>query len=85
MSNLYENPTYEVVLSESDSEFPRPCYAVVNKATGIVEMLTFVLPEALHTAVHWDIDVTQENHLWPYKKQEEAENAKPIEEVNTLQ
>lgn len=75
MSNaaVYENDNYAVAIDRArtilieGNEF-KGGYMVYNKETGIEEFFTLCLPEALRIAVHWDIAISHENHLWPYKR-----------------
>lgn len=73
MSNLYSNATYTVrdnpersmAIEQANFE---GVYEVVNNTTGIVEFISPCYPECLRLAVHWDIAVTQDQHLWPYRQ-----------------
>jgi len=54
MSNIYENEKYTVVETDNalgeDGAYGAIGYAVVNKATGVTEHTTMVLPQALFQA-----------------------------------
>lgn len=54
MSNIYENKTYKVVLSDKvlgeDGQYGPPGYAIINIETGVVEHTTMVLPQAIFQA-----------------------------------
>lgn len=82
---VYKNDTYTVAVERRDDHEGGDVYVIINNQTGVREMKTLVLPEALHTAVHWDIDVVREQHLWPYKKLEEQETSLEDVVLPTLQ
>jgi hypothetical protein len=54
MSNLYENDSYEVILSDNvlgeDNQYGQAGYAVRNKETQVVEHTTMLYPQAIFQA-----------------------------------
>lgn len=71
---VYSNDSYAITpnggpISVDGIDFDSS-YAMINNKTGITEFRTPCLPEILRLAVHWDLALTNENHLWPYTRQD---------------
>lgn len=62
MSNLHENKNYKIVLQDTD--LGKPEYAVINKATNVVESTSQSLPYAIAEAEQSNSYLAHEMWKW---------------------
>jgi hypothetical protein len=76
-NKVHENENYAIVVQGTEPE-----YAVYNLRTGVVELTTKMLPEAINQAEHSNAYLI--NRMWEWIGKQAASYTDPVESLDSL-